>query len=99
MYARPPAMTPEHGNYDEKAPLTESLADCQSRVVACWEATIAPALFEEEDLPTEIENRTVLVAAHGNSIRGILKYLDGISDDEITKLESKRHRTHHPPTF
>jgi len=29
----------------------------------------------------------VLVAAHGNSIRGILKYLDGISDDEITSLE------------
>jgi hypothetical protein len=31
--------------------------------------------------------QTVLVAAHGNSIRGILKYLDGISDEEITQLE------------
>ena len=86
MYARPPAMTPEHGNYDEKAPLTESLADCQSRVVACWEATIAPALFEEEDLPTEIENRTVLVAAHSNTLRMLMAYFDEVADEKVPAL-------------
>ena len=43
-----------------------------------WEESICSALKR---------GKTVLVAAHGNSIRGILKYLDDISDDEITKLE------------
>ena len=38
-------------------------------------------------MPALKRGKTVLVAAHGNSIRGILKYLDDISDEEITKLE------------
>ena len=43
-----------------------------------WEGDITPALKR---------GKTVLVAAHGNSIRGILKHIDGISDEEITGLE------------
>lgn len=43
-----------------------------------WEETIAPALKS---------GKTVFVAAHGNSIRAILKFLEGISDDAITGLE------------
>ena len=59
-------------------PLSECLKDTVDRCLPYWEATITPALKR---------GKTVLVAAHGNSIRGILKYLDGISDEEITKLE------------
>jgi len=46
--------------------------------VPYWESDITPAL---------LRGKTVLVAAHGNSIRGILKHIDGISDDDITGLE------------
>ena len=70
----------------DEIPLSECLKDTVDRCLPYWEGSIVPALKR---------GKTVLVAAHGNSIRGILKYLDGISDDEITKLESKRHRTHH----
>eukprot|EP00964_Phaeocystis_antarctica_P060847 scaffold36314_cov73-Phaeocystis_antarctica.AAC.5 len=48
------------------------------RTVPYWEGDITPALKR---------GKTVLVAAHGNSIRGILKHIDGISDEEITGLE------------
>ena len=86
MYAKPPAMTKKHQHYQEGAPLTESLADCQKRVVECWETTIAPALFEEEDLPTEIENRTVLVAAHSNTLRMLMAYFDEVADEKVPEL-------------
>jgi 2,3-bisphosphoglycerate-dependent phosphoglycerate mutase len=62
----------------EDIPLSECLKDTVDRCLPYWEESITPALTR---------GKTVLVAAHGNSIRGILKYLDGISDDEITKLE------------
>lgn len=48
------------------------------RTLPYWHSDITPALRR---------GKTVLIAAHGNSIRGILKYLDGISDEEITGLE------------
>jgi 2,3-bisphosphoglycerate-dependent phosphoglycerate mutase len=59
-------------------PLSECLKDTVERCLPYWESAITPAL---------LRGKTVLVAAHGNSIRGMLKYLDGISDEEITKLE------------
>jgi len=62
----------------EEIPLSECLKDTVERCLPYWESDITPALKR---------GKTVLVAAHGNSIRGILKYLDGISDDEITSLE------------
>ena len=63
---------------EEEIPLSECLKDTVDRCLPYWDASITPALMR---------GKTVLVAAHGNSIRGMLKYLDGISDDEITKLE------------
>lgn len=63
---------------EEELPLSECLKDTVDRCLPYWESSIVPAL---------VRGKTVLVAAHGNSIRGILKYLDGISDEEITKLE------------
>ena len=61
-----------------KAPQTESLKDTIARALPYYEAEIAPALSA---------GKRVLVAAHGNSLRGIIKYLSNISDDEIVGLE------------
>jgi 2,3-bisphosphoglycerate-dependent phosphoglycerate mutase len=59
-------------------PSTESLKDTIARVLPYYESAIAPQLRAGE---------TVLVAAHGNSLRALVKHLSGISDAEITGLE------------
>ena len=59
-------------------PQTESLKDTIARAVPYYEAEIVPALKAD---------KRVLIAAHGNSLRGIIKYLSGISDDDIVGLE------------
>jgi len=56
-------------------PATESLATTLERVLPCWEEIIAPQLRD---------GKNVLVAAHGNSLRALVKMLDDISEDEIT---------------
>jgi 2,3-bisphosphoglycerate-dependent phosphoglycerate mutase len=61
----------------ERVPLTESLADTVARFVPYWEETIAPDVRR---------GRRVLIAAHGNSLRALVKHLDGISDDAIVGL-------------
>lgn len=58
-------------------PLTEALCDTVARTQPYWEGNILPALMEHDD---------VLVAAHGNSLRGIIKVLKGISDEDIVSL-------------
>ncbi len=58
-------------------PATESLKDTLARVLPYWDASIAPRLRSGEH---------VLVAAHGNSLRALVKMLDGISDADITEL-------------
>ena len=59
------------------APLTECLKDTVARVVPCWRDTIGPAVES---------GKRVLVAAHGNSLRALVKHLDGTSDAEIVAL-------------
>ena len=59
-------------------PSAESLKDTIARVLPYYQSAIAPALKQGE---------TVLVAAHGNSLRALVKHLSGISDAEITGLE------------
>jgi 2,3-bisphosphoglycerate-dependent phosphoglycerate mutase len=61
----------------ELLPATESLKTTLERVVPYWHQAIVPALRQ---------GRRVLIAAHGNSMRAIVKYLDGISDAEITEM-------------
>ncbi|MEN9844775.1 MAG: phosphoglyceromutase [Pseudomonadota bacterium] len=61
----------------EQVPLTECLKDTVARVVPYWEHTLAPAIRSGQRL---------VVAAHGNSIRALIKYLDGISDADIVNL-------------
>jgi 2,3-bisphosphoglycerate-dependent phosphoglycerate mutase len=58
-------------------PVTESLKDTVARVVPCWEQTIVPRVKNGE---------RVLIAAHGNSLRALVKHLDGIPDDKIVSL-------------
>ena len=84
-YATPPPELEEsdsrHPAHDPRyagiagLPATESLKTTLDRVRPCWEERIAPELAAGRD---------VLVAAHGNSLRALVKMLDGVSDDEIT---------------
>jgi 2,3-bisphosphoglycerate-dependent phosphoglycerate mutase len=58
----------------DQIPLTECLKDTVARVLPCWNERLAPAIRS---------GRRIVVAAHGNSIRALVKYLDGIADDAI----------------
>ena len=58
----------------EQIPLTECLKDTVARVIPFWNDTIAPSIRS---------GQRVVIAAHGNSIRALVKYLDGIADDAI----------------
>ena len=60
-----------------QVPLTECLKDTVDRVLPCWHERLAPAIRDGQRL---------LIAAHGNSIRALVKYLDGISNDDIVGL-------------
>ena len=84
----PPPLTPtdprcERGDRryadlaSSQVPLTECLKDTVARVLPFWNEAIAPAIRS---------GQRVLVAAHGNSIRALVKYLDGISDEDIVGL-------------
>lgn len=64
--------------YGEDTPHTECLKDTVERVVP---------YFEEEILPKLKEGKKIIIAAHGNSLRGLIKYLDNMSDDEVVNLE------------
>jgi len=59
-----------------KVPLTECLKDTVARVVPYWQSSIAPAVRA---------GKRVLIAAHGNSLRALVKHLDGISDEKIVE--------------
>jgi 2,3-bisphosphoglycerate-dependent phosphoglycerate mutase len=61
----------------EEIPLTECLKDTVERVLPAWHESIAPAIKA---------GRQVLISAHGNSLRALIKYLDGISDGDIVGL-------------
>ena len=68
---------PRYVDLLETVPRTECLKDVVARMLPYWFDAIVPELRV---------GRTVLVAAHGNSIRALIKYLDGISDDDIVEL-------------
>ena len=85
---QPPALTPDDERYPgrdpryadlrpEEVPFTECLKDTVARTLPYWHETIAP---------TVRSGKRVIVAAHGNSLRGLVKYLDNISDHEIVEL-------------
>ncbi len=61
----------------DQIPLTESLKDTVARVMPLWNESIAPAIRA---------GKNILISAHGNSLRGLIKELEGISDTDIIKL-------------
>jgi len=84
----PPALEPADPRYPghearyksltkDELPLTECLKDTVARFLPWWHETAAPAVRS---------GQRVLIAAHGNSLRALVKYLDNISDDEIVGL-------------
>ena len=84
----PPALTADderHPSRDrryadvpkDQLPLTESLKDTVARFVPFWESTIAPQVKK---------GRRVVIVAHGNSLRALVKHLDGMSEAEILEL-------------
>jgi 2,3-bisphosphoglycerate-dependent phosphoglycerate mutase len=84
----PPALTPDDERSPardrryadlapEQLPLTESLKDTIARFLPYWQDTIAPDIRA---------GKRVLIVAHGNSLRALVKHLDGLSDEEILEL-------------
>ena len=81
----PPALSKDDERYEGRdpryagveVPLTECLKDTVERVVPYWQSTIAPAVRS---------GKRVLIAAHGNSMRALVKHLDKIPDDKIVAL-------------
>lgn len=85
-YATPPPEIDPNDQYSQNGdprytgadvPETEALANVVTRVTPYWEETIKPQLAA---------GKTVLIAAHGNSLRAIVKMLDGLSEDEIAQV-------------
>jgi 2,3-bisphosphoglycerate-dependent phosphoglycerate mutase len=84
----PPALEPDDPRSERgdrryarlrphQVPLTECLKDTVARVLPFWNDSIAPAIRA---------GKRVLISAHGNSMRALVKHLDGISDDDIVGL-------------
>jgi len=86
---RPPALTEDDDRHprrdpryaeitDDELPLTESLRDTVRRFLPCWHEEIAPEIRAA---------RRIIISAHGNSLRALVKYLDNLSAEEILELE------------
>jgi 2,3-bisphosphoglycerate-dependent phosphoglycerate mutase len=71
------AHDPRYADLGAAAPRTECLKDVVSRLLPYWESAVVPDLRD---------GKLVLLAAHGNSLRALVKHLDGISDDAIAAL-------------
>ncbi|MFH1452818.1 MAG: 2,3-diphosphoglycerate-dependent phosphoglycerate mutase [Armatimonadota bacterium] len=75
---RYPGRDPRYHNLTEdELPLTECLKDTVERFLPYWHDVIVPQVKD---------NKKIIIAAHGNSLRALVKYLDNISDEEIPKL-------------
>ena len=86
---RPPALSKDDRRYpgweqryraveEKDLPRTESLQDAMQRMLPLWQGQILPQLEKE---------RNVLVVSHGNTIRSLVKHIEGISDEDIEKIE------------
>ena len=85
---RPPALSEDDPRYSgedlrykdltkQQLPLTECLKDTVERFLPCWDELIAPSIRS---------GKWILISAHGNSLRALVKYLEDISDQEIVDL-------------
>jgi len=85
----PPAITKDDDRYpgrdvryqsltEQELPLTENLTETMNRVLPFWIESIMPAMQK---------NKKVIISAHGNSLRALIKYIDNLSNEEVTNLE------------
>jgi 2,3-bisphosphoglycerate-dependent phosphoglycerate mutase len=85
----PPAITKDDERYpshdlrykdltERELPLTENLSQTMDRVLPFWNETIVPQIKN---------NQKVIICAHGNSLRALIKYIDNLTDEEVTGLE------------
>jgi len=87
--ALPPAITKDDERYpgkdirykdltERELPLTENLSETMDRVLPYWNELIVPEMRK---------NQKVIICAHGNSLRALIKYIDNLSDEEVTQLD------------
>jgi len=87
--ALPPPITKQDERYpgydlrykdltERELPLTENLSETMDRVLPYWNEVI---------VPTMRKNQKTIICAHGNSLRALIKYIDNLSDEEVTKLD------------
>jgi 2,3-bisphosphoglycerate-dependent phosphoglycerate mutase len=85
----PPAITKEDERYpghdiryknltERELPLTENLSETMDRVLPFWNETIIDSIRK---------NQKVIICGHGNSLRALIKYIDNLSDEDVTQLE------------
>ena len=88
-HEHPPAITKDDDRYPGKdpryknltgfeIPLTENLSETLNRVLPYWQQTIVPAIQRDQ---------RVIIAAHGNSLRSLVQYINRLSDEDVTKLD------------
>jgi 2,3-bisphosphoglycerate-dependent phosphoglycerate mutase len=84
----PPELTPEDKRFPGKDPRYASLSADELPLTECLKDTVARFLphWHEDIAPTIKTGKRVIIAAHGNSLRALVKYLDNISDEEIPAL-------------
>ncbi len=86
---RPPALSKDDRRYpgwdrrylaieEKDLPRTESLQDAMQRILPLWQGQVLPQLEKQ---------RNVLVVSHGNTIRSLVKHIEGVSDEDIKKIE------------
>ncbi len=75
---KPPLLTKDDPRYIEGEPLGESLKDTEKRV---------SEYYNEEIKKELLKGKKIIISAHGNSLRGLIKYLENISDEDIMNLE------------
>ncbi len=85
---RPPELEKTDDRYPGKDPKYKELKEGEVPVAECLKDTVERFLpyWHEEIAPVIKSGKKVLIAAHGNSLRALVKYLEGISDDEISSL-------------
>ena len=63
---------------ERELPLTENLSETMNRVLPYWHETVMPALRQ---------NKKVIIAGHGNSLRALIRYIDNLTDEQVTNLD------------
>ncbi len=85
---QPPSLTKDDPRYAGKDPLYKDMDEKDLPLTECLKDTVNRFLpyWKDEIVPEIVKGKKVLIVAHGNSIRALVKYLDNVSDQEITEL-------------